>query len=78
MSLFLNYKKYGIDEHFHPLESFNFPYNYHNSEHHPSSCLLFQIRHFGDWILSPRNWTQHIQLSRHHSIGVVAVSGDKG
>jgi hypothetical protein len=27
--------------------------NYHNSGHHPFSCLLFKTRRFGDWILSP-------------------------
>jgi hypothetical protein len=28
-------------------------FNYHNSGHYPSSCLLFKTRRFGDWILSP-------------------------
>jgi hypothetical protein len=34
----------------------------HNSGHHPSSCHLFKIRRFGDWILSPSS-------SRTYSVG---------
>jgi hypothetical protein len=30
-----------------------FPINYQNPEYDPLSCLLFKIRRFGDWILSP-------------------------
>jgi hypothetical protein len=28
-------------------------YNYHNSGHYSSSCLLLRIQCFGDWMLSP-------------------------
>jgi hypothetical protein len=30
-----------------------FKYNYQNSRHYPSSCILFKARRFGVWILSP-------------------------
>jgi hypothetical protein len=49
-----------------------YQYNYYNSGHYLSTCLLFKMQRSGDWILSlsPETGTKPVdlvQLSRHYT-----------